>query len=89
MSIVLKKSVHVHAQILVDLCVIMMFHLVQVVVFHDLIKWFSMARNTIRIHSPVVCGYVRDVPGESCCQIDNKVGCLSCIVLVTSSKKPI
>ena len=42
----------------------------------------------MHIHSPVVCGYVRDVPGESRCQIDDKVGCLSCIVLATSSKKP-
>ena len=32
----------------------------------------------MHIHRPVVRVYVRDVPGESRCQIDDKVGCLSC-----------
>ena len=50
------------------------------------VPWFSMTRNTMHIHRPVVCGYLRDVPGESRCEIDDKVGCLSCIVLATSSK---
>ena len=46
----------------------------QVVVLHDLIKGFSTARNPMHNHCPVMSGNIRDMPSESCCQIDNKVG---------------
>ena len=60
----------------------------QIVVFHDLVQWLSMARFTIHVDGPVVCGYIRNMPREPSCKIYNEVGCLCCIVLTAFCKKP-